>query len=282
MAQLDRLGWAAGLAFEVYGLRIGVRVNTPDILSEVEQRLPPRFEPIQSDTVDHLYSVRLGGEGPRPGLRRFHLLYANSARLGRTHERHEIFDLLEDDLKLTVALAARDRLFVHAGVVAWRDQAILIPGPSRAGKSTLVAALVQAGATYYSDEFAVLDADGYVHPYPRPLALREPGEARSRPWPIEDARRIGNRPLPVGLVVFTHYRPDSTGRRQSMPRGQAALKLLSNTTAARYKPAVALATLQRITSHATLIQGARGEATPYAERLLKWWERRVSPSLNSA
>jgi hypothetical protein len=31
-----------------------------------------------------------------------------------------------------------------------------------------VAELVRAGATYYSDEFAVLDSRGRVHPFPRP------------------------------------------------------------------------------------------------------------------
>ena len=40
------------------------------------------------------------------------------------------------------------------------------------GKTTLVKALVEAGATYYSDEFAVLDKEGQVQPYPVPLSIR--------------------------------------------------------------------------------------------------------------
>jgi hypothetical protein len=31
----------------------------------------------------------------------------------------------------------------------------------------------------YSDEFAVLDADGLVHPYPKPLSIRRRGPASS-------------------------------------------------------------------------------------------------------
>jgi hypothetical protein len=42
---------------------------------------------------------------------------------------------------------------------------MVLPGKSFAGKTTLVAALVRAGAEYWSDEYAVLDANGDVHPY---------------------------------------------------------------------------------------------------------------------
>jgi len=59
-------------------------------------------------------------------------------------------------------------------VVAWRGRAILLPGRSYVGKSTLVMELVRAGAVYYSDEYAVLDARGRVHPFAQPVALREP------------------------------------------------------------------------------------------------------------
>ncbi len=91
----------------------------------------------------------------------------------------QVMRALESDLQITVALNAKNRLFVHAGVVGWRSQAILIPGRTFSGKSTLVEALVRAGATYYSDEFAVLDSKGRVHPYTRPLSLRE-NDAKAR------------------------------------------------------------------------------------------------------
>jgi hypothetical protein len=66
-----------------------------------------------------------------------------------------------------VAENARRWIFVHAGVVAWRGQAIVIPGATQSGKTSLVAALVRAGAEYFSDEYAVFDARGRVHPLPR-------------------------------------------------------------------------------------------------------------------
>ena len=47
---------------------------------------------------------------------------------------------------------------VFPTIVTWgRGRAIVIPGRTFSGKSTLVAELVRAGATYYSDEYAVED-----------------------------------------------------------------------------------------------------------------------------
>ena len=72
---------------------------------------------------------------------------------------------------------------MHAGAVAWRDRGIVIPGRSHSGKTTLVRALVEA-ARYYSDEFAVLDPQGRLHPYPLPLrSARAVRNRRSEPDP---------------------------------------------------------------------------------------------------
>jgi hypothetical protein len=63
--------------------------------------------------------------------------------------------------------------FLYAGVVAWQGHAIVFPGRSLSGKTTLVREMLRLGATYYSDEFAVVDNSGLVHSFPRPLGIRE-------------------------------------------------------------------------------------------------------------
>src|SRR5437667_10027272 len=200
MAKIDRLGWADGICFTSYGLRIGIRVNEPEVLARLPDHLPPGWKPAPSPIVDRLYSLRAATTGRSTAIRNFNLLYAGAARLARTKALEELFEPLESDLQMFVAEWARRRVFVHAGVVGWRGQAIVIPGMSFSGKSTLVAALVRAGATYYSDEYAVFDAQGRVHPYPRPLALRdESGEQTRRCSPEALGGRSGSRPLPVGL-----------------------------------------------------------------------------------
>src|SRR5919198_2175039 len=169
MAKLDRLGWAAATSFEAYGVRLGVRVNKPEVLPGLADRFPPGSRPTTSPLVDRLYSLWLGER--RGSVRGFHLLYAGVARRARTTSVEEALEALESDLRLSVAAAARRRVFVHAGVVGWRGRAIVLPGRSCSGKTTLVAELLRAGATYLSDEFAVIDGRGRVHPFAKPLSI---------------------------------------------------------------------------------------------------------------
>jgi hypothetical protein len=188
MLKLDRLGWTAGLTFRSFGVRFGVRSDSPRALERIEQYLPPGTRAASQGVVERLYSLRLGDNerGARRGLRRFNLLYANHVLLARTDDAEELFERFESDLQLSVAEAARRRVFVHAGVVGWKGKAILVPGRSFTGKTTLTAALVRAGATYYSDEFAVLDTEGRVHPYLKPLSVREGGTHRQRKIGVEE------------------------------------------------------------------------------------------------
>ena len=111
---------------------------------------------------------------------RYELTMVDAALLDGTARRESLFDPLESHLQLYVAEWARRRIFVHAGVVGWRGRAILVPGRSFSGKTALIAAFVRAGATYYSDEYAVLDAKGRVHPYPRRLSIRSEGGRGAR------------------------------------------------------------------------------------------------------
>ena len=214
MEKINRLGWADGISFTTYGLRIGVRTNTPAALEQLAAVLPPGWQLSRSPEVERVYSLLVGGPGQQAqqaqqgNVRRYNLLYADAGRLARSMDLDDVLARLEGDLRIYIAERAKQRLFVHAGVVGWRGRAILIPGTSHSGKSSLVAALVRAGATYYSDEYAVLDARGRVHPFSVPLSLRDGpnGEVRKR-----QAEALGGRPgvapLPVGLVAITKYQP---------------------------------------------------------------------------
>jgi hypothetical protein len=150
MEKIDRLGWATGISFLSYGVRVGVRVNNSEIFEQLVDRFPPGWKPSRSPTVERLYSLVIGGSSTRPNVRRFNILYGNIEKLLRTLDLDEFLEAFESDLKLYVAAGARRRVFVHAGVVGWRGQAILIPGRSFSGKTALCE-LLRVGATYYSD-----------------------------------------------------------------------------------------------------------------------------------
>src|SRR5436309_878862 len=141
MEKLDRLGWAAGTCIVSHGVRIGIRVNAAELLERLPTHLPPGWKPAPSAEVDRLYSLRTSATGASSRVRHYNLLYAGPMRVARTLELGELLTSLESDLQLYVAERARRKVFVHAGVVGWRGKAIVIPGRSFAGKTTMVAAL---------------------------------------------------------------------------------------------------------------------------------------------
>ena len=69
-------------------------------------------------------------------------------------------------------------IYLHAGVLEWKGKALVLPGISYSGKTTLVQELVRLGARFYSDEYAIIDTKGRVHPFPSPLSIREGPTAR--------------------------------------------------------------------------------------------------------
>ena len=107
-----------------------------------------------------------------------------------------------------VTSAAPGWVFIRAGVVGWRGNAVVIVGPgARSAASTLVAALLRAGAHYYSDRYAVLDLDGRVHPYPCPLWLSAGAHAAPIRCRAEElGAKSGNQALEIGTVLFAGYR----------------------------------------------------------------------------
>jgi hypothetical protein len=138
------------------------------------------------------------------------------------------------------------------------------------GKSTLVADLVRAGATYYSDEYAVLDARGRVYPYPRRLSFRaDHGWHRSRCSALTLGRRTGTRSLPVGLVVVGRYRSGARWRPRRLSAAEGALELMANTVAVRRDPPRAMAAIHRVVLSAPVLRGVRGEARDTARPLLR-------------
>lgn len=274
MEKIDRLGWTDGVACQSYGRKIGVRVNDASVLDRVRSCLPPGWQPAKSPYVDYLLSLRIGGAGNRPNVRNYSLIYGGLARLARTMDREELFQSLENELQLFVAEFAKNRVFVHAGVVGWKGRALMIPGRTLAGKSTLVAELLRAGATYYSDEYAVLDGRGYVHAFPRLLSLRQANGERPRRVSAEElGSSTGVQPLPVGVVALAKYLPGSAWRPRSVSPGTAILELLDHTIPAQRAPEKALTTLKRLAPRARTLKSTRGEAKEMALDILRELER---------
>lgn len=229
---------------------------------EAERLCLDEWETQPGGSVDHLFSLRQAE--PSSGRRRnFHLLHLDLQLIERSLEIRDVLEKLEGGFQLLVGTTARNAVFIHAGVVAWRGRAILFPGRSLAGKSTLVKSLLAMGATYYSDEFAVLDASGRVHPYRRPISLRSP-RRRLVPQP-EDAP-----PIPIGAIVSTQFSPGSEGNLERLTSAQAGLVLFENALAASLEPSKVLDHIAAcLQPEVICLQGNRGEAGPFCQRLLR-------------
>jgi hypothetical protein len=274
MRALDEHPWTAGVAFTAFGVRIGVRVDDAALLPLVRERFPPHAEAGRDAMVDHVYSLRSGSGGAGGGP--FYRVNADHELLVSTGDRDVALSALESGLRLGVAADAEKWVFVHAGAVGWNGRAIVIPAPSTHGKSTLVAALVRAGATYYSDEFTVLDGRGRVHPFAKPLSLRVP-EGLPRRVPVAElGGEVGLAPLPIAVIAATAYQPDAVWDPREGTHAQAVLAMLSNAVSARRAPRRTMRVLTRAVAHAVLLEGPRHEAEPVAAALLEAADRQAT------
>ena len=271
--------------FVAYGVRIGLRVECPSLLDTHSQdpqclHLPFGWRAVEDYEPDAPMSVRYelltDGSGEAGTSYR---LYAGTNLVAHVRSLTDVAWALATHSEPFVAERAADYLFVHAGVVGWEGHAIVMPGASFAGKTTLVQAWLEAGATYYSDEFAVLDRAGRVHPFARPLAIRDGSDALGRRVPAAAlGAESGTTPLPVGLVLETSYRAGARWRPRRLTAAATLLALMRHTVAARGNPQHSMPILKQAASSGVAFAGRRGEAGALVTAVL----RRVRTSPRSA
>ncbi|HEY0970442.1 MAG TPA: hypothetical protein VGE02_05645 [Gemmatimonadales bacterium] len=266
-------GACATLDFESHGAVIRVSSAVGDALELVRAALPPGSRPASGTTPDVVYHWRRRAGSAAPS--ELHVvtvqcpIETDADDVACEHDAADAADLLSRDAEFRVALHARRGIFVHAGALGWKGRAILVPGYTHMGKSTLTAALVAAGATYYSDEYAVLDDAGCLHPFARPMRLRHQGRKASRHTAAELGGTAGTEPLPVGLIVSTRFEAGAVWEPRRVSAGKAALALLDNTVVTRFRPAEAMAATGAAAARAVAVEGPRGEAAETARRILR-------------
>ena len=260
------------IPLEAFGFSMRVCTNSPELMERVQSILPPGWRriPRSSRQVrvgllkedNEIYSIHrdaLTDKGEIHGPLCVHDAPGREYALMR----------LETLLSTIIATESRDFVVVHAGVVADGDRAIVIPGMSFSGKTTLVRALVQAGAVYYSDECAMLHEDGRVHPYARQLSYRPPNRDAVE-LKVEHLGGVaGTEPLPIGMVILTRFRPGGEWRPRELSAGAAVLATLEHTIAARERPEQTVRVLNKAIAGAVALEGERGEADQLAGVLLE-------------
>lgn len=242
---------------------VGIAIVVPARLSEhLPDVVPPTAETGAGD--GQVVSIVLAESGGR------FKVTVDGAPAGVGDGEESALGTLGAQVRAQVALLAPDHIFVHAAVVGVGGRAVIMPGSSFAGKTTLAQALVEAGAVYYSDEFAVLDPRGMVHPYPKPLSVRHrDGSGRARELSATALGGVaGGEPIPAGLIAVTSYRAGATVRPQPLAPGPAALALLAHTIPARTRPRQSLAAVTAAVQTAVAWTSDRGEAGPAAQAIV--------------
>jgi Glycosyl transferase family 2 len=227
LAEADVTAWRS----EVQSRR---RLRDADFFRRIAPRVPISFGSAVRFRRNHLPTSRI-----RTALAAEERTYAASE--GESHSRSA------DE----VVVLPTSKKLIQAGVVVWEGKAIILPGGPETGRRALVSELVRAGATLYSDSFAVLDSDGMVYPY-----CAEPGQSQ---------------PVHAGLIASIQFYPGRHWRLDEVSPAVCALDLLANAVGVRD------AVIFRAVNHAirgiVALQGRRGPAGPVSRALVQYRTR---------
>ena len=260
--------------FESYGVTIRVESNRIEVLRRAEEvvrrSLLDRIVILENQETEHSFGVTLDDNG-------VYTLYQNGEENTHGESEQKFFKFFGSIIRLTVAEFAKGKVFLHAGVVGWKGSAILLPANSFQGKTTLVAELVRNGASYYSDDFAILDENGMVHSFPRMLAMRGVEDEYSQTdISVESlGGTFGAGAIPVRMVVITEFRPDAIWRPQILTEGLGVMEMVPHTISIRFNTEFALKVLKIIASRAIIAKSFRNDAKEFSKILLNFFDNTV-------
>jgi HprK-related kinase A len=238
---------AAGMALSVPPFV--VRVRSPlAVLHRSMHHLYGEFDVLEEDAAPD-FVIRVGGTG---GLRRFvrrqAMAFIDTPPPYTPLPERMAPLMFEQALNWCVATRTFTHLILHSAVVARDGRAVIIPGQSGQGKSTLCAALVSRGWRHVSDEFALMDpASLDITAHPRPISLKNqslavvaafaPGLEQSPAYqgtpkgtigyvkPSRAAVEQAPQAVTPVAVVFPRFDPASTPMIESMGKAAAFIAL---------------------------------------------------------
>jgi hypothetical protein len=246
---------AVTIAAQCFGVSVAVQCR-PEEAAAVSAHLPLGSISISPSKADHIFFLESRAENGFSIRRSFSTKSTPAQPLAST------LKTLQKELYICIAEHARHYAFIHAGVVEWKDRLIIFPGFSYAGKSTLVWFLIQAGAVYYSDEYAVFDERGCVHPFALPISLRSHKTERQMVLP----NNIGSSPRPPDLIAFAKYRAGASWKPDPLSPAATVLELVRHAIAIRRNPMFVLHVLKQAGIQSRSFIGIRDEP----KQLLDW------------
>jgi hypothetical protein len=279
--KLDKVQWKERISFTSFGVKITVLFDCEEIVSQITPYLPP-FAIITDphEISDFTYSVIVARETGK-----FNFIYRNGEQISKWKERGKqvlerkhIFTTLEVYFQTATAnFAVNQGVFIHAGAVAWKDKGIIIPANSYDGKTTLTAEFARLGATYFSDEYAIINHEGKLLPYPKTLSIRKPDEYEQTEKSIEELGGKGaniSDSVPVKLILLAKFRKNNkVWKPKQLTQADGVMELLKHTFPVRTFPEIVLKNLHNLTKNAIVLKGNRGEAKEFAKQIINYLEK---------
>ncbi len=149
-------------SFHIAHINIEIRADS-DICRDEMQSIISLYEPTENITPDIVFRFEEQNHAFTLSANREPLWQSGDSRdFPPAFEIHLYFQVIE---RMTPQI-----LPLHASAVSVdNSQVCLFAGASGAGKSSICTAAILDGAAYLTDEFALLDESGLIHPFPRPL-----------------------------------------------------------------------------------------------------------------
>lgn len=271
------------IGFKSFGVEITVSTNNAELFAvlekSIEVMLPNEFVRTNAENSAHNFYVEKTTD-------KFYKLFKyfgteKEEFLVKTDDPDMLLSMLDTELRITVAEYASEKVFLHAGAVGYKGCGIIIPGKSFLGKTTLVASLIRKGAEYYSDEYAVLDKDGYLHPFHKLLSMRGIiDDFTQKDISFEEFGGVaGIVPLPIRLILLAEYKAGKVEPEQFEPeiisKGNGMLEIISNTIPIRFNTKFTLEVLNKTVNRAIIAKSIRGDADVFADLLLNYVEKEI-------
>ncbi len=178
------------------GTAVVVRSDEPSTAAELRARLAP-FADLESGT-DESGAIEVAVHDAGPGRVDRYRVYVDGRRGWTCEQPERLLALVAAELdQLAATRGPVGHLLLQASAVERDGRVVVIVGPSRRGKTTLAARLIQDGFAYVADDVCAVDpASLQVRTHPKALEL-DAAACQLLGLAIPDPRAEGSVPLPV-------------------------------------------------------------------------------------
>lgn len=266
--------------FECFGQ--GFIIRTPD--ADLAGFLNELYEPLRIKIARDLVTYSL--LPPRPGTPG---RLSSDRGLVRTSPSHDrlLTILVWAINRQVIDGPSAHRLIFHAAAAELHGAGVLLPAPTRSGKTTLVTALLDRGFAYLTDEAAAVDDDLTIEGFPKPLSVERSsfevlGNRRSLTPAALAPYLQSQRQLPVArfatvvrrsrlaMIVFPRYVAGGALRLEPVSAATAAATAFTNVFSPEGQPAPAgaLASAIGIVERVPAFSLIHGDAQKACERIV--------------